>query len=97
MADPIDLFKQRVKTPIRYSNPFGDYCELTIPEDCDVVILAVNKGFGLEPVGLFLPHQIYVRKLQDLLVIHNAKEIVAIPASSKNYIEIIGEYDARAT
>ena len=53
MTDPIDTFKQRVKIPIRYSNPFGDYCELTIPEDCDVIILAVNKGFGLEPVGLF--------------------------------------------
>lgn len=93
MVDPIDTFKQRVKAPIKYSNPFGDYCELTIPEDCDVVILAVNKGFGLEPVGLFLPRQIYVRKLQDLLVMHNAKEIVAIPASSKNYIEIVGEYE----
>lgn len=91
MVDAVDTFKQRIKTPIRYSNPFGDYCELDIPEDCDLVILAVNKGFGLEPVGISLPHQIYVSKLRELQVKHNAREIIAIPASSETYISIIGD------
>jgi hypothetical protein len=82
--------KRLIKTTIVYSNPFGDYCKLEIPANCNVVVLAVNNGYGLIPVKLLLPHQVYVKVIEDLVKEHNAKEIVAIPANSENYISIVG-------
>ena len=83
--------KKKIKTSIVYSNPFGDMCKLDIPDGCDLVVLAVNDGFGLKPISLCLPHQVYVKDIQKLLKEHEAKEIVAIPISSDTYISIIGK------
>ncbi len=91
MVEDLKVIKQQIKTTIVYGNPFGDMCVFDMPDDCNIVILAVNKGFGLRPVSLCLPGQVYVETIQKLLEEHQAKEIVAIPASSDNYISIIGE------
>ncbi len=60
---------------------FGDFYNFEMPKECDVVILAINRGFGLEPRQLLLPHQVYKEKIEKLNY-----GVVLIPASSKNYI-----------
>ena len=86
-----DELKQHIKTEIKYSNPFGDMCVLELPDDCNMIILAANSGFGLKPVGVYLPHQVYVETLEKIIKEHDAREIVAIPFNHKNYISIVGD------
>jgi hypothetical protein len=85
-----DKLKRHIKTSIQYANPFGDVCVLKIPEDCDMIVLAVNKGFGLKPISVRLPHQVYVEDLEKMIKEHHAHEVVAIPFNHKNYISIVG-------
>ena len=89
----MEQLKQKIKTEIVYANPFGDQCVLKIPNDCDVVILAYNNGYGLKPISLCLPHQVYVEKIEQLIKEHQAHEIFAIPFNSDNYISIVGNVD----
>lgn len=70
---------------------FGMLADLDVPENCSVVILAYNKGGGLVPVSLCLPHQVYTRKVDELRKEYGNNyhfEVVAIPANSKDYITV---------
>lgn len=86
----LDQLKRHIKTRIEYINPFGDICVLKLPEDCNMVVLAINKGFGLNPVWVGLPGQVYVEKINELIKEHHAREIIAIPYNHENCISIIG-------
>lgn len=86
-----NTLKRHIKTRIQYSNPFGDMCVLEIPQDCDMIVLAVNKGFGLKPVSVKLPHQVYVKELEKMIKEYDAHEVVAIPYNHADYISIVGD------
>ena len=66
-----------------------DPMDFDYPKNTTVVILCCNKGYGLEPIKLCLPHQIYAKDLR-----HYRKEdpsirsFTLIPANSKDYINI---------
>ena len=54
-----------------------------------LVILMGNKGGGLEPYTLLLPHQIYVSDLRETFEKEDFEVIVLIPLRSKDYINIV--------
>ena len=67
---------------------FGGMLKLPMPEDCDVVIFCMNDGTGLVPIRLFLPHQVYAEYLIEMQHAFPGRTFLAIPAPSKDYIEI---------
>jgi len=81
--------------PITTGVGVGGSCNVYIPnmpKECDIVILCVNEGCGLKPVGLSMPHQITVEKLQKIYREVDTSSayfsFVIIPAKSKDYISI---------
>lgn len=61
------------------------------PDNADVVIICKNDGYGLQPLTLLLPHQLYKKDLTEIMRQIGAPyrgEIVAIPAKSKEFITI---------
>lgn len=55
----------------------------------DIIVLCSNDGYGLRPISVLLPHQIYKKDLTKIAKQNPAiKEFVAIPASSNDYITI---------
>ena len=68
---------------------FGKRVELELPEGNDVLVLCYRTTTGLTPMGLCLPHQVYLKKLEEANDPHfEILGFVAIPASSKDYIDL---------
>ena len=80
-------FQNRVKF---VKTHFGLAADFHMPEGCDIIIVCTNNGYGLQPVDLKLPHQLYKKRIKELenTLDEYYGEIVVIPASSKNYITI---------
>lgn len=77
---------------------FGMYVEYNLPFRCGVVIVCVMGGshYQLHPVAVRLPHQVYYKDCKAWLKEHNATEIVLIPASHNDYVEL-GDASLRNT
>jgi hypothetical protein len=57
--------------------------------ECDVMVVCVNEGHGLQPVRLLLPYQLYAETIRDLLKQYpDCDEILCIPAKSKHYVKV---------
>lgn len=69
---------------------FGLQASFSIPEDCDIIIVCTNDGYGLKTVDLKLPHQLYKKRITELQskLFGDFGEITVIPARSKDYITI---------
>jgi len=72
--------------PFVPSPPFGDMLEFKMPTDCDLVILCVDTNMGHEPVGVYLPHQIYRDMLQRLCLQHRTRKFTLIPVRTNEKI-----------
>jgi len=72
------------------TNTFGEKANLDLSlERFNIVIIAYNKGYGLIPFALCLPHQVYTKTLNKLLEENpGIKSFTIIPASSEDYIEL---------
>lgn len=67
---------------------WGDWVAIEKQSDADVVIIALNEGWGLQPAALCLPHQVYLEKLVKLCENKSVKQITLIPVRSKNYAQV---------
>lgn len=68
---------------------FGEQVDLPIPSDTNVVIVCINRGYGLIPMKVSLPHQLYWQEITDWIQEYpNIKEVTAIPAKSSEYITV---------
>ena len=57
--------------------------------DCDSVLLCRNSGYGIIPIRMLLPHQIYLKTLEEVIRDHpDTREITLIPIRSKEYITL---------
>lgn len=70
------------------SPPFGDRYDFDVPPGTRAVVLFRNNGGGRIPVRLLLPHQVYVKDVEELLV-SGARSIEVLPVSNDlPYIQI---------
>jgi hypothetical protein len=78
---------------IKSTPPFGLGVEvLDLPENCNVVVLCYNEGYGLKPYALKLPHQIYVKGLKKKMKENpSIKYFTVIPACSAEYVNLTEE------
>ena len=55
--------------------------------DCDSVLLCRNSGYGLIPMCILLPHQIYLKTIEKVIHDHpDTREITLIPIKSSEHI-----------
>lgn len=70
---------------------------IDIPDDCDLVILASNKGGGIAPYRCLLPHQVYVNDLIKFFLKNpDHKVIYAIPVKTGSVQPIAAKDEASA-
>lgn len=69
---------------------FGDLVFFDLPDWADCVIICYNK-YGLVPVQLCLPHQVYLKKLINIQEEYKPNSITIIPVKSDSYINILKE------
>lgn len=58
-------------------------------KDCDIIVVMKNRGYGLVPFNLCLPHQLSIANLENEL--ENDREIeefVVISINSSKYIKV---------
>lgn len=54
-----------------------------------VIIICVNSNYGLEPVSLCMPHQLYKEKIEQILKDHpGTKTVTIIPANNLDYFDV---------
>ena len=82
------IFNKGIEIDKSCFDDLGGYMDFKIPDDCDCVILMGNKGGGLIPYQLLLPHQVYVSDLKDTFKEEGFEVIVLIPIKSKDYMNI---------
>lgn len=69
--------------------PFGEMLCLNLPKDADRVILCVNEGRGLIPLGIYLSHQIYKERIEEYRKKYRrAESFVVVPIRSNEYIQV---------
>lgn len=69
--------------------PFGEMLCLDLPKDVSAVILCVNEGYGLVPLEIRLPHQVYKEKIEEYAKKYpRAESFVVIPVRSSEYIQV---------
>lgn len=76
------MHRECLRFRVRVCPTFGRYYEFDMPPGCNVVIVCENNGFGLKPLRVCLPHQVYVKDVKDI------KGLTIIPACSNHYIEM---------
>lgn len=59
-----------------------------IPEGTDVVVLLSNDGSGYRTIGVYMTHQIYIEKLEDIAKKTGAREFFIIPYDSKSVVKM---------
>jgi len=72
----------------------GGMIYFKVPKDCDLVILAGNRGGGYTPYRCLLPHQVYLKDIERAFSEEKFEVIYVIPVSSKAPFPIVfnGEY-----
>lgn len=72
------------------TNKFGVKADFEFSrKNHDVLIIAYNKGYGLIPCALCLPHHVYTKTLNEFVAKYpDIKSFTIIPANSKDYIDI---------
>lgn len=67
----------------------SEHIKFKLPEEATVVVLCCNKGYGLEPIKVLLPHQIYKEDLQKYKKESpDIESFTILPVNHKEYIEI---------
>lgn len=61
----------------------GGMFNFEIPKDCDLIILAGNKGGGYIPYNCLLPHQVYLSDIKETFEKEHFEVIFMIPFNSK--------------
>ena len=82
------VFSKSVKLTKSAFDTHGGGVNFQVPKDCNVVILMGNKGSGLRPYQLLLPHQIYVSDLREKFEKEGFEVIVLVPVNSKDYMDV---------
>ena len=71
---------------------FGRSLNVPVPDDCDVMIVCARHSYGLVPICLMLPHQLYRHNLETYKKQYpDADAIVCVPARSAEYAEVFGK------
>ncbi len=66
---------------------FGEYIEIPMPPDCDVVLICVDT-VQHEPVAILLPGQVYVARIREIMDEHNAKSVTIMPYQNATKVEV---------
>ncbi len=61
----------------------GGMFDFEIPKDCNLVVLAGNKGGGYEPYRCLLPHQVYLSDIKKTFEETDFEVIYVIPVDSE--------------
>ncbi len=83
------IFGKSVKIHKSSFDNLGGCVDFKVPKDCNCVILMGNKGGGLIPYQLLLPHQVYVSDLKKTFKKEGFEVIVLIPIKSKDYMDVV--------
>ena len=82
----IEDLLEGIRCPVYPSDTFGPWLNIERRSDEDGIITMINRGGGLVPQKLLLPHQFYLRDLLNLINSDmDIDEVVGVPISSKNY------------
>jgi hypothetical protein len=72
-----------------FQTHFGKSIRIPMPPDCNVMVVCVNEGYGLMPLRVSLPHQLYESTVKEILAEHPAARwITCIPARSEDYVDV---------
>jgi hypothetical protein len=74
--------KRHVK--FRRDSCFGEYAD--IKTEHSAMIVMANDGYGLKPLSVLLPHQLYLKDIKEMLKIHN--QIWVVPVDSAKYQKV---------
>ena len=59
-----------------------------IPKNCSAIILMGNRGGGLQPYRLLLPHQVYISDIRDAFTKNHFEVISFVPVNHKDYVDL---------
>lgn len=68
---------------------------IAVGGECDMLLLGAVKGAGgvtLDPGGVLLSHQLYTRRVEELLADPSVEYVVAFPAHSGDSLQITREH-----
>jgi hypothetical protein len=85
----MSAIEEHIAVPILESEHFGRFLAVPFPPECNVMIVCVNEGYGMKPVRVLLPHQLYVESIRKLIEDYpSARWITCIPANSQHYVDV---------
>lgn len=67
----------------------GGRLDFEVPKDCDLIILAGNKGGGYVPYQCLLPHQVYVEDIKKAFDEYHFEVIYVLPVKSADSILLV--------